>query len=243
MNRNIVSRIFIILQLIAALALTLFFIYAIAASSDKREASLSLLPQIIIMQGAAIFNISLLLKRKSQMEEGALVPLFFLLTTLEAIGCFPLVYDYTGRFFLSFSMNVRLGRFFFMSSEVTALFASIKYLKISSGKFNSYVIAALIGMLLISFIIPASSARAVDIHSGLVMGIVILIAALTDITYLIQFVKDREKNSLLRFLSFLLLLAGELILAQHSVLNSLAIGGSVFYIAGLVLFSVSTRDF
>lgn len=243
-----VSRIFIVLQFIAALimlALFSFCLYIGLMGNNGTYILVQLIPEMIMIAGAVLANLVMRLKHRNQTSEVFLIPMFLLSITLQSINLIPFVYSITGFPVFPSSVIVKLSRFFFLESAVLLFFASVMNLRSSVfTKLGTYVTFTSIAILVISFFIPAgsSSDAMADIHNSSLTLIAFIITMIAVVTYLFEFLKDHENYNLKHFITMFLIASGEFTIMLANDQLSLAVAGSIFYLAGIIMLCVVSPE-
>lgn len=235
-----VSRIFIVLQLIAALIMLALFSFCIyiGLQSNGTQLLVQLVPEMVMIAGAVLANAVMRLKHRNQTSEVFLIPMFLLSVTLQSINLVPFVYSITGFPVLPSSIVVKMSRFFFLESAILLFFASVLNLRSSVfTKLGTYVTFSSIAILVISFFIPAGSSAAAiaDIHNSSLTLIAFIITLIAVVTYLFEFIKDHENYNLKHFITMLLIAAGEFTIMLANSQLSVAAAGTILYLAGIIM--------
>ena len=241
-----VSRIFVVLQLIAALILIALFSFCLYVGIEKGSDALyaTLIPEILMIAGAVLANLIMRLKHRNQTSELYLIPLFLLSVTLQSINLLPYVYSVTGFPVLSASIVVKLSRFFFLETTILLFFASVLHLRSSVfTKTGTYVTFSSIAVLAVSFFVPANTeVVTADIHNSFLTIVAFVITLLAVVTYLFAFLKDHEKYNLQHFITMFLIAAGEFIIMLSNDISLLSIIGSVAYFVGIIMLCTVNPD-
>ena len=248
MNASRTSKLISTIQICVSSLLTAFIVIGLYQNWNGGIGTMlaDIFPELAIILGTLIPVLVLRIKHRSQVAEGYLLPLFLLFLSLQPIRILPSLTSWAGGGFLSYSRITMLERFFFMSTYVVLLYAAILNMKsMNTVKTGTYVIFSLIAVFVISCIIPTpSSSDQYNKHELIFSLLVMMVLICAVSTYLVSFISDRESYHMKRFLTFLLLSAGDfLIVTLEGNLTGSIIGTCLFVIGAVMLSVVSPKGY
>lgn len=246
MTSSGVSRIFIVLQLIAAVLLLTLLSFCLYAGIIERDNTilLNLIPEMVMIAGCVLANVVMWIKHRNQTSELFLIPMFLLSVTLQSIHLLPLVYNTIGFPVLPTSIVIKFSRFFFLETAVLLFFASVLNLRSSVfTKLGTYITFASTAVLVVSFFIPAGSiALNGDIHNSSLTIIALVITIIAEITYFFEFIKDHENYNLKHFITMFLIASGEFTIMLSNGVLPTAVTACILYLAGIIMLCAVSPD-
>ncbi|MCR5731728.1 MAG: hypothetical protein K6G51_02145 [Sphaerochaetaceae bacterium] len=237
MNKGLFTNLISILQVLSSLLMSWLLGYTLMSSIDNDlsnhlEILTGFFPLFLLLI-LTVFPIFILrLKHRVAAAEGPLLPLYLFFITMSSASFLPRIEDYIGITIFSFVFVQRLSFFFLLSTEIVLFFASL--VNYDNGKnlkhSNMYTTLGLLTTFVLSATIPLNSNYNVaNSHSTGLLFIAIAIMLLALLTYFANFLKDKESYALKRFITFVFLSIGHIVILT---------GIFPFSIFGLILYTV-----